>query len=119
MAIVSGSHDLMYLRNAMVSFGFPQHGPSPLFSDNKPALDAIANSRVSPRTKHINLRFHHIRELVDHGDISVLHLDGVRMPADVLTQPLPRPLFRRHIQVLSGNCPTGAPTPSKAIPASL
>ena len=114
MAMMSGCHDTMYVRNVITAFGFPLHSSTPLHCDNKPALDAVANSRVSPRTKHINLRFQHIRELVAHGDISVSHLDGVCMPADALTKPLPRPLFSRHIQVLSGNSPTGAPTPAKA-----
>ena len=113
MATGSVAQDTIYNRQAAKLFGFPQKGPTHIYTDNQPALDAIQNARSSPRTRHINLRFHYIRELEKYGDVLVLFLDGVRMPADVTTKPLARILFNRHVRVLSGNSIHGAPTPDK------
>ena len=38
------------------------------------------------RTKHINVRFHFVRETLDEGDIQLLKIHTEENPADMLTK---------------------------------
>lgn len=58
----------------------------------KAPTDAIA----SPRTKHIDIRFHIIRETLQNGTIRHKYLRTTDMVADILTKALPFPTFQRH-----------------------
>jgi hypothetical protein len=41
------------------------------------------------RTKHIQLKYHYIRELVKDGTISLEKIQGTKNPADMLTKEVP------------------------------
>ena len=60
-----------------------------LFNDNMSA-QKIAHAVSSKRTKHIDLRFHYVRNAVADGLVDLRHLSSQEMLADVLTKPLPR-----------------------------
>jgi hypothetical protein len=40
---------------------------------------------MSPRTRHINQKYHHFREWVKSGLIDILAIDTEEQPADLLT----------------------------------
>nr|GEV85812.1 zinc finger, CCHC-type [Tanacetum cinerariifolium] len=42
------------------------------------------------RSKHIDIRYHFIRECVENGHINVEHVSGELQTADILTKALPR-----------------------------
>ncbi len=68
--------------------------------DNTAAI-ALANDPVShSRTKHIEVRYHYIRQLVAYNKLSIQHLPTEEMLADILTKPLAFTAFRRCIQGL-------------------
>ena len=56
--------------------------------DNQAAIAMSANNVYHPRTKHIRLRYHHIRELVSLGQLKLEWVDTKRQAADILTKPL-------------------------------
>jgi hypothetical protein len=43
---------------------------------------------VSPRSKHVEIKKHFIREVVQKGDVVISYLDTERMTADILTKAL-------------------------------
>ena len=63
----------------------------------------MCNNSVSHRrTKHINLRHHYIRELIQRRILTVIYHPSEFNPADLLTKALGHILFRRHRDVLFG-----------------
>lgn len=50
--------------------------PVKLLVDNKSALELMKNPVFHGRSKHIDIRFHFIRECVENGDIIVTHVDS-------------------------------------------
>ncbi|GKE66609.1 hypothetical protein Tco_1520770, partial [Tanacetum coccineum] len=42
------------------------------------------------RSKHINIRYHFIRECVENGEIIVCHVCGTKQKADILTKTMAR-----------------------------
>ena len=70
-----------------------------LLGDNQSAiatahapLDAVS----SPRTKHIDVRFHIIREAITNCEIMLSFIRTHSMIAECLTKALPQPTFERH-----------------------
>ncbi|KAD3068136.1 hypothetical protein E3N88_36016 [Mikania micrantha] len=61
--------------------------------DNKSAISLMKNHVFHGRSKHVNTRFHYIRECVEKEQIKVEHVSGEQQRADILTKPLPRQKF--------------------------
>jgi hypothetical protein len=62
--------------------------PTTLHNDNKGAVDLASDAGFSQRTKHIDLRHHFIRQLVEDAKIKVKLISTQNMIADALTKPL-------------------------------
>eukprot|EP00253_Pinus_taeda_P017527 PITA_17527 len=56
--------------------------------DNSSAITLSKNSVFHKRTKHIDTRFHYIRELVNNRKIVLQHCSTQEQVADILTKPL-------------------------------
>ena len=39
------------------NLGFPQDGPTPIFEDNKSAIDIVNSNKPTERSRHIDIRF--------------------------------------------------------------
>ncbi|GJV91851.1 zinc finger, CCHC-type containing protein, partial [Tanacetum coccineum] len=58
--------------------------------DNVSAIALVRNPVFHGRSKHIDIRYHFIRECVENGHINVEHVSGELQRADILTKALPR-----------------------------
>ena len=59
-----------------------------LFEDNNGALELATTPRYRPRTKHIAIKYHHFREYVTNGTISIRPIDTKEQIADQFTKGL-------------------------------
>jgi len=64
-----------------------------LLVDNMSAIELSKNPVHHDRSKHIDIRFHFIRECVENGVVSVEHVRTEDQLADILTKPLGRVRF--------------------------
>jgi hypothetical protein len=72
----------------------------PIYTDSQSAL-AIGNTGGShQRTKHIDIRHHHVREHIESGLITLSYVPTEVMQADVLTKALGPHLFIKHVTSL-------------------
>ena len=60
--------------------------PIVIYEDNNSCIDLIHNENDTKRTKHIDVRYHHIRQLCAEGVISVVHSGTLDQLADLLTK---------------------------------
>jgi hypothetical protein len=68
-----------------------------ILSDNQACITIAENPMAHRRTKHIDVRYHYIRQLISHGKTAVSYVPSADQKADVLTKPLALPAFRRCI----------------------
>ncbi|GJU76026.1 hypothetical protein Tco_1273096 [Tanacetum coccineum] len=68
--------------------------------DNISAIALVWNPVFHGRSKHIDIRYHFIREYVENGHINVEHVSGELQKADILTKALPRLKFVTMRQML-------------------
>ena len=72
------------------------------FEDNTGALELSKVPKMQPRTKHINIKYHHFRAHVQKGTITVEHVDTKNQVADIFTKLFSTPLFVKHRQAIMG-----------------
>ncbi|SCZ88004.1 BZ3501_MvSof-1269-A2-R1_Chr10-2g02393 [Microbotryum saponariae] len=84
------------LAGAAVSWSSKPH----IFTDNEAAA-AVAHDPVrTSGTRHIRLREHFVRDMVNRGDISLSHVGTADMVADVFTKALGPKIFGTHCYAL-------------------
>ncbi|GKA01705.1 ribonuclease H-like domain, reverse transcriptase, RNA-dependent DNA polymerase, partial [Tanacetum coccineum] len=64
-----------------------------IYVDNKSATALMKNPVFHGRSKHIDTKYHFIRECVEKEDLTVEHISGEQQRADILTKALPRIRF--------------------------
>jgi len=70
------------------------------FEDNSGALELARVPKLRPRTKHINLIYHHFKDYVRKGHISIYPIATNDQVADIFTKPLPQNSFLKHRKTL-------------------
>lgn len=60
-----------------------------LYCDNQSAALLAASESHHPRTKHIDVRHHFVRDVINDGRIILQHISTNEMVADILTKALP------------------------------
>lgn len=68
--------------------------------DNQSAIKNMENDVTTARMKHINIKFHFIREAIRNKDIEVRYCPTTDMRADILTKPLGATLHGRNVTML-------------------
>src|SRR6266508_3270501 len=84
--------------------------PATLRVDNKSAISLCKSLVYHERSKHIDVRFHYIRQCVEEGKITVEFIGTVNQLADMLTKPLGRVRFlelREKIGIVNHKESTG------------
>eukprot|EP00253_Pinus_taeda_P027469 PITA_27469 len=108
VAATAAACQAVWMRRMLRSLGQEQAKATVIFCDNSSAIALSKNSVFHKRTKHIDTRFHYIRELVSNGEIVLEHCRTQEQVADILTKPLDQKSFeflRKFLGMIE--CPTG------------
>ena len=71
-----------------------------IMSDNQSAIKIASNPIYHSRTKHIDIHWHFIRELIENKEIKVEYCQSISQPADFLTKSVDSTKFRTCLQNL-------------------
>jgi hypothetical protein len=71
-----------------------------IMEDNQSAIKTASNLVHSERSKHIDVRYHFIREKVMEKQIKLNYCPTAEMTADVFTKPIGKILMERHSRAL-------------------
>jgi hypothetical protein len=72
------------------------------FEDNSGALEIARTHKMRPRTKHINLVYHHFRSFVKKGLVVIWPIKTEDQPEDIMTKPTARDLLLKHRKGIYG-----------------
>ncbi|KAM7486008.1 hypothetical protein LguiA_002017 [Lonicera macranthoides] len=61
--------------------------------DSQSAIHLAKNQVHHGRTKHIDVRFHFIREIIENGEVILKKIDTKDNPADMMTKVVPTTKF--------------------------
>jgi hypothetical protein len=71
--------------------------PLTLYCDNQPAVFYTSNNKSSGAAKHIDIKYHVVKDRIQDQTISVKHISIKSMLAKPLTKGLPPHIFRDHV----------------------
>jgi len=64
-----------------------------IFCDSQSAICLTKNQMYHERTKHIDVRYHFIRDVIARGDLKVSKISTHDNPADMMTKSVPTNKF--------------------------
>lgn len=96
----SATQQIVWLRSLLSDLGFQQNEATVLYVDNQSAIGLAQDPRFHNRSKHIDVKFHYIREKTDEEVITPMWISTDEMIADILTKGLARPKFEKFRSLL-------------------
>ena len=90
VAATHAAKEALWLRRLLFELFPSLEAPIPLFCDNQAALRLIEDDNYRARTKHIDKRYHFIREVAQNGVLQLIYCPTDDMAADILTKALPK-----------------------------
>jgi len=88
------------LRNLLSKMELKQPGATMIQVDNRSTMELAKNPVNRERSKHIDVRFHFIREQVKKGSVKLVHVTSQDQVADIFTKPLPKILFEKYKKMI-------------------
>jgi hypothetical protein len=88
MILCSVAQECLYIKQAVGEMGRPITTAIPLHEDNQSTIQIVNNSGHHGRTKHIDVRYHFINDLVEQQVFRLVYTDTRSQVADIFTKPL-------------------------------
>ena len=85
MAITEAVKEAIWLQGLLENLGLAQEHIN-VYYDSQSAIHLTKNQVYHVRTKHIDVRFHFVREIVNEGKILLQKIKTADNPADMLTK---------------------------------
>lgn len=96
VALANGICEGKWLRSLLIELGIDCHDAATIFEDNQSCI-AIANDpKEHKRMKHVDVKFHFIRESIANGEFKLEYIPTGEQTADIMTKGLNRGIFERH-----------------------
>lgn len=100
MAATSAACQGIWLRNVLRRITSESIGPVILCIDNRSAIDLAKNHVFHGRSKHMDIRYHFIRECVERGEVVLKHVSSSDQRADIMTKAMATIKFERMCNLL-------------------
>ncbi|RVX04494.1 Retrovirus-related Pol polyprotein from transposon RE1 [Vitis vinifera] len=93
ISVAAATNQAIWLRKLLTDLGQNQADATVIWVDNKSAIAIAKNPVQHGRTKHINVKFHAIREAEKNGEVNLVHCCSENQIADILTKALSKAKF--------------------------
>nr|GFA15401.1 retrovirus-related Pol polyprotein from transposon TNT 1-94 [Tanacetum cinerariifolium] len=98
--VVSGCcAQVLWMRTQLMDYGF-FYDKAPMYCDSKSAIAISCNPIQHTRIKHIDVRYHFIKDHVEKGTIELYFMGTEYQLADLFTKSLPEARFKFLVEKL-------------------
>lgn len=87
-AATSAAYQAVWLRQLLNELGYKQEEATSIYCDNVSAVFLYKNRALHSRSKHIDIKYHYIKSLVEDGQIELKPCHTEEQLADLLTKAL-------------------------------
>ena len=87
MALSDCSRQAIWMKSVFYELGMPL-GTVPIVGDNQGSIFMSSNPVQERRSKHIDIRYHYVRECIEDRKIAIYFIDGSHNPANLFTKSL-------------------------------
>jgi len=95
VAAAECASQVVWMRRVLNQLGHVQKKSTIVICDNSSTIKLSKNPVMHERSKHIEIRFHFLRELANNGIIELLHCGTEEQTTDVMTKPLKLESFQK------------------------
>lgn len=95
IAACQTTREIMWLKTLLKELCGEHKLQVTLYVDNQSAIQIIKNPVLHKRTKHIDIKFHYVRDRYLEGSFDLKYVNTKEQLGDILTKPLPRPQFNQ------------------------
>ncbi|GJY93301.1 retrovirus-related pol polyprotein from transposon TNT 1-94 [Tanacetum coccineum] len=99
IALFGHCAQILWMISQLTDYGF-EFNKIPLYCDNKSVISLCCNNVQHSRSKHIDVRYHFIKEQVKNGVVELYFVRPEYQLADIFTKALPRKRFEFPINKL-------------------
>ncbi|GJS25991.1 hypothetical protein Tco_0486611 [Tanacetum coccineum] len=96
---------VLWMRTQLTDYGF-HFDKIPMYCDSKAAIAISCNPVQHSRTKHIDVRYHFIKEQVEKGIVELFFVGTEYQLADLFTKALSEDRFKYLVRRLGMRCLT-------------
>ncbi len=102
MALSEAAKEIKFVAQILMSMGIPVKLPIVVRVDNIGAIFMAENVTTSTRTRHVDVRYHFVREFVEDGFIKVIFVRTTKNKADIFTKNVTGELYDTHTKSFLG-----------------
>lgn len=103
MAMSTACQELIWLKSLYLEISGCQDEAWIIYSDNKGSINLAHNNVYHARSKHIDIRHHFVRDMIQRKSIIIQYISTEEMVADILTKALPNQRIQQLCQYLGLN----------------
>lgn len=103
MAMSTACQELIWLKSLYLEINGCQDEAWIIYSDNKGSINLAHNNVYHARSKHIDIRHHFVRDMIQRKSIIIQYISTEEMVADILTKALPNQRIQQLCQYLGLN----------------
>ena len=70
-----------------------------LYCESQVAITYTKDTMYHSKTKHIDIKYNFVRDVVANGEITLQYIPTYEMIADLFTKAICRDLFRKHVKL--------------------
>ncbi|GJW65528.1 hypothetical protein Tco_0117412 [Tanacetum coccineum] len=96
---------VIWMRTQLLDYGF-KYNRIPMYCDSKSAIAISCNPVQHSKTKHIDIRYHFIKEHVERGTVEIYFVGTEYQLADLFTKALPKERFEYLVHRIGMRCMT-------------
>ena len=89
IALTHAAKEAIWFKNLLSEIFAPITTPIQINSNNQSAIALAKDDRFHARTKHIDIRYHFIRYVVEEGKVRLTYCPTEDMTVDIFTKALP------------------------------
>ncbi|GJS04339.1 reverse transcriptase domain-containing protein [Tanacetum coccineum] len=96
---------VIWMRTQLLDYGY-KYNRIPMYCDSKSAIAISCNPVQHSKTKHIDIRYHFIKEHVENGTVEIYFVGTEYQLADLFTKALPKERFEYLVHRIGMRCMT-------------
>ena len=103
IALCSAAQEVVWMRELSSDLGNQQSQRTLIHEDNQSAIAMAKTPQFHKRSKHINIKYHYVREQVNNSKIIIKYCPTEEMVADLLTMGI-GPTKLNNLRDMYGLC---------------
>jgi hypothetical protein len=96
--------EIKFIYDLLREIGIEVHLPITVKTDNVGTMFMAQNASSGVRTRHIDTRYHNVRENLEEGIINIEYVKSIENDSDIFTKNVSKEIYDKHVTKFLGVC---------------